>query len=318
MNKARISRGPANSSGKHRLGRLLTAMVTPFDARGQIDYQLAKKLALCLLDSGSDGLVVSGTTGECPTLNMEEKLRLFAEIKSVVANRGAVVAGTGNYDTKESQELTKEAEKIGVDACLLVVPYYNRPTQQGLWEHFKAIARSTALPCIIYNVPSRTVTNLAADTLIKLSQIDNIMGVKEASGNFGQIAEIIQGVREDFLVYSGNDSDTLHILALGGHGVVSVASHLVGVQIKNMIEKFLNGKPGEAAKIHRYLLPLMNALFIVSNPVPVKWALNYIGFPVGKPRLPLVEPDEKSADLIKGALKNYKMDLPVPRLKSKS
>jgi len=195
----------------------------------------------------------------------------------------------------------------------LVVPYYNRPTQQGLWEHFKAIAHSTTLPCIIYNVPSRTVTNLAADTLIKLSQIDNIVGVKEASGNLGQIAEIIQGTGEDFLVYSGNDSDTLPILTLGGYGVISVASHLVGIQIKGMMEKFLNGNPQEAARIHRYLLPLVNALFIVSNPVPVKWALNYVGFPVGKPRLPLVEPDEKSADLIKATLKNYKIDLPIPR-----
>jgi 4-hydroxy-tetrahydrodipicolinate synthase len=209
--------------------------------------------------------------------------------------------------------LTREAEKIGVDACLLVVPYYNRPTQQGLWEHFKAIANSTKLPCIIYNVPSRTVTNLAADTLIKLSQIDNIVGVKEASGNLGQIAEIIQGTGEDFLVYSGNDSDTLPILTLGGYGVISVASHLVGIQIKGMMEKFLNGKPQEAARIHRYLLPLVNALFVVSNPVPVKWALNYVGFPVGKPRLPLVEPDEKSADLIEATLKNYKIDLPISR-----
>src|SRR4030042_1886294 len=313
MNKARISGGPANSSGKHRLGRLLTAMVTPFDARGEIDYRLAGKLARSLLDSGSDGLVVSGTTGECPTLSREEKSRLFAEIKSAVADRGTVVAGTGNYDTRESQELTKEAERIGVDACLLVVPYYNRPTQQGLWEHFKAIAQSTTLPCIIYNVPSRTVTNLAADTLIKLSQIDNIMGVKEASGNFGQIAEIIQGVREDFLVYSGNDSDIMPILALGGYGVISIASHLVGIQLKDMIEKSLGGKFQEAAKIHRNILPLINALFIVSNPVPVKWALNYVGFSVGKPRLPLVEPDEKSADLIKATLKNYGIDLPIPK-----
>jgi 4-hydroxy-tetrahydrodipicolinate synthase len=288
-------------------------MVTPFDARGKVDYRQARKLALSLLDSGSDGLVVSGTTGESPTLKWEEKLRLFAEIRSAVADRGAVVAGTGNYDTRESQELTKEAEKIGVDACLLVVPYYNRPTQQGLCEHFKAIAHSTALPCIIYNVPSRTVTNLAADTLIKLSQIDNIIGVKEASGNFGQIAETIQGAREDFLVYSGNDSDTFHVLALGGYGVISVASHLVGIQIKSMMQKFLEGKLEEAAEAHRRLLPLINALFIVSNPVPVKWALNYIGFPVGKPRLPLVEPDERSADLIKATLKNHKIDLPVPR-----
>jgi 4-hydroxy-tetrahydrodipicolinate synthase len=287
-------------------------MVTPFDARGEVDYRQAKKLALSLLDSGSDGLVVSGTTGESPTLNREEKLRLFAEIKSTVADRGAVVAGTGNYDTRESQELTKEAERIGVDACLLVVPYYNRPTQQGLWKHFKAIAHSTTLPCIIYNVPSRTVTSLAADTLIKLSHIDNIMGVKEASGNFGQIAEIIQGTREDFLVYSGNDSDTFPILALGGHGVVSVASHLVGIQIKNMMEKFLSGEVAEAASIHRKLLSLVNALFVVSNPMPLKWALNYIGFPVGKPRLPLTELDEKSADLIKVTLRNYRIDLPIP------
>jgi 4-hydroxy-tetrahydrodipicolinate synthase len=162
-------------------------------------------------------------------------------------------------------------------------------------------------------VPSRTVTNLAAETLIKLSQIDNIIGVKEASGNFGQIAEIIQGTREDFLVYSGNDTDTLPILALGGYGVISVASHLVGIQIKDMVQKCVDGKFQEAAKIHRYLLPLVDALFVVSNPVPVKWALNYVGFPVGKPRLPLVEPDQKSADVIKATLKNYRIDLPIPR-----
>jgi len=313
MNKAGVSKSSLKSLDKNRPGRLLTAMVTPFNDRGEVDYQQAKELALSLLDSGSDGVVVSGTTGESPTLRREEKLRLFAEIKSAIADRGAVVAGTGNYDTRESQELTREAEKIGVDACLLAVPYYNRPTQQGLWEHFKVIAQSTTLPCIIYNVPSRTVTNLAADTLIKLSQIGNIVGVKEASGNLGQIAEVIQGVREDFSVYSGNDSDTLPILSLGGYGVISVASHLVGIQIKDMMEKFLDGKPQEAAKIHRYLLPLVNALFTVSNPMPVKWALNYVGFPVGKPRLPLVEPDEKSADLIKATLKKYKIDLPIPR-----
>lgn len=301
-----------NSSAKKKLGRLLTAMVTPFDERGRVDYQQAKRLALALLDSGSDGLVVSGTTGESPTLSKQEKLRLFAEVKSAVGDRGAIVAGTGNYDTRQSQEFTRDAEKTGVDACLLVVPYYNRPTQQGLLEHFKTIAQSTGLPCIIYNVPSRTVTNLAADTLIKLSQIDNIVAVKEASSNFGQIAEIIQGAKAGFLVYSGNDGDTFPILALGGYGVISVAAHLVGMQIRDMIEKFLSGKPQEAARVHRYLLPLMNALFIIPNPMPVKWALNYVGFHAGKPRLPLVEPDEKSAELIKAALENYKIDLPVP------
>ena len=313
MNRPEIPQSSLNFGHKNGLGRLLTAMVTPFDAQGEVDYQQARRLALSLLDSGSDGVVVSGTTGECPTLSREEKLRLFAETKSALGNRGIVVAGTGSYNTKEGQELTKEAEKTGVDACLLVVPYYNRPTQQGLWEHFKAIAQSTTLPCILYNVPSRTVTNLAADTVIKLSQIDNIVGMKEASGNFGQIAEIIHRTKDDFLVYSGNDSDTFPILALGGYGVISVASHLVGIQIKDMMGKFLDGKTQEAAKIHRHLLPLVNTLFIVSNPVPVKWALNYVGFPVGKPRLPLIEPDEKSADLIQATLKNYKIDLPIPK-----
>ncbi len=308
-----VRRSSLASRGTGMMGRLLTAMVTPFDARGKVDYPQAKRLALSLLDSGSDGLVVSGTTGESPTLSLEEKLRLFAEVRSAVAGRGTVVAGTGNNDTRESQELTREAERIGVDACLLVVPYYSRPTQQGLLEHFKAIAQSTTLPCMIYNVPSRTVTNLTADTLIKLSQIDNIVGVKEASGNLGQIAEIIQGTREDFLVYSGNDSDTLPVLALGGHGVISVASHLVGMQIKNMINKVLDGKFQEAAEIHHHLLALINALFIVSSPAPVKWALNHVGFRVGKPRLPLVEPDEKSVALIEATLKSYRIDLPVPK-----
>ncbi len=313
MNRAEVNRSSLNFRGKNRFGRLLTAMVTPFNDQGEVDCQQARRLALSLLDSGSDGLVVAGTTGESPTLSLDERMRLFTEIKSAVDDRGAVVAGTGNNDTRESQEFTKKAEKIGVDACLLVVPYYNRPTQQGLLEHFKAIAQGTDLPCILYNVPSRTVTNLTADTVIKLSEIDNIVGVKEASGNLGQITEIIQGTGENFLVYSGNDSDTYPILALGGYGVISVASHLVGTQIKDMMEKFLNGKPQEAARVHRYLLPLVNALFIVSNPIPIKWALNYVGFPVGKPRLPLIEPDEKSADLIQATLKNYKIDLPIPK-----
>ena len=296
----------------NKLGRLLTAMVTPFTTEGEIDYHQAKSLALSLLNSGSDGLVVSGTTGESPTLRHEEKLQLFSEIKSAIANRGTLVAGTGNYNTRESQELTKEAEKLGADACLLVVPYYNRPTQQGLFEHFKAIAEATTLPCIIYNVPSRTVTNIAADTVIKLSQVDNIVAVKEASANLAQIAKIIQGTSDDFLVYSGNDGDTLPMLALGGYGVVSVASHLIGIQIKDMIEKFLNHENQKAANIHRQLLPLIDALFVIPNPMPIKYALNYLGFRVGKPRLPLIEPDKKSAELIRATLRNYKIDLPIP------
>ena len=291
------------------LGRLLTAMVTPFDEKGELDYPQAKRLAQALLKSGSQGLIVSGTTGESPTLTREEKLRLFAEVRSV-AKQG-VVANTGTYSTRESIELTREAERVGVDAILLVVPYYNKPTQDGLFQHFKSIAQSTSLPCIIYNVPGRTVTSISADTVIRLSQIDNIVGIKEASGNLEQIARIVQGANRDFLVYSGNDSDTLPILALGGYGVISVASHLVGNQIREMMDKFLGGKTEEAAQIHRNLLPLVNALFIVSNPIPVKHALNHIGFNVGKLRLPLTEPDDKSKAAIESALKGYRIDLPV-------
>ena len=295
-----------------RIGRLLTAMVTPFDEKGEVDYEQAKKLALALLNSGSDGLVVVGTTGESPTLIRQEEYRLFAEVKSAIGERGVVIAGTGSNSTAEALVATREAERIGVDACLLVVPYYNKPSPEGLYQHFKTIAEGTSLPCILYNVPSRTVTNLSADTVIRLSQIDNIVGIKEASGNLEQIAKIISDTRDDFLIWSGNDSDTLPILALGGYGVISVASHLVGNQIKEMIDNFVSGKSEEAATIHRHLLPLVNALFIVSNPAPVKYALNQIGFRVGKPRLPLTEPDEKSAALIKDTLKQYHIDLAVP------
>ncbi len=294
-----------------KIGRLLTAMVTPFTEEGVVDYEQARKLALALLDSGSEGLVVSGTTGESPTLLREEEMRLFSEVKSVVGQRGAVVAGTGSNSTAEALEATREAEQIGVDACLLVVPYYNKPTQEGLYQHFKTIAQGTNLPCILYNVPSRTITNLSADTTIKLSSIDNIIGVKEASGNLEQVSKIISNTREDFLVWSGNDSDTFPILTLGGYGIISVASNLVGKQIREMINSVINGKVDEAAGIHRRLLPLVNALFVVSNPIPVKYALNHVGFKVGKPRLPLTEPDEKSAAFIRDTLKNYKIDLPV-------
>jgi len=294
-----------------KVGRLITAMATPFNQEGEINYEQAKRLALALLNSGSDGLVISGTTGESPTLTREEKLRLFSEVKSAAGNRGTVIAGTGSNSTSQSLELTWEAEKIGVDACLLVVPYYNKPTQEGLYQHFKAIANGTSLPCILYNVPSRTVTSLSADTTIRLSQINNIIGVKEASSNLGQIARIIDNTRSDFLVWSGNDGDTLPIMALGGYGLISVASHLVGNQLKEMINAMANGRIGQAAKIHHHLLPLIDALFVISNPVPVKYALNHIGFEVGKPRLPLTEPDEKIASLIRETLKNYQTDLPL-------
>lgn len=299
-----------------KIGRLLTAMVTPFNEEGNVDYEQAQQLALALLKSGSDGVVVAATTGESPTLTWDEHAHLFQEVKSAVGGQGTVVGYTGSNSTREAIIATKEAEKIGVDVCLLVVPYYNKPDQDGLLEHFTTIARSTSLPCILYNVPSRTVTNMTAETTIKLSQIPNIIGIKEASGDLAQIAQIITGARPGFLVWSGNDSDIYPILTLGGYGVISVASHLVGRQIKTMITAYINKKIGIARNLHLALLPLFKALFIVSNPVPIKYVLNQVGFPVGKTRLPLVGPNEKMAAQIMEVVNKYQeIGLPAkPRM----
>jgi len=299
-------------SGKE-LGRLITAMVTPFDSHGAVDYEQARKLAKALIDSGSDGIVVVGTTGESPTVTWEEEHRLFREIESVIGKSGAVIAGTGSNSTEEARENTIRAQEWGVDACLLVVPYYNKPTQEGLYQHFKTIAESTALPCILYNVPSRTVTSLASDTVIRLSKIKNIVGLKEASGDMEHTARVIRGVaeiRDDFVVWSGNDGDTLPMMAIGAYGVISVASHLVGKQIKEMIDSFAAGNTARAAEIHRDLVPLFKDLFIVSNPIPLKYALNHVGFRVGGLRLPLTEADDKTASIIRETLKRYTIDLP--------
>ena len=292
------------------IGRLLTAMVTPFDERGQVDYEQAKRLATGLLDSGSDGVVVSGTTGESPTLTTEEKLRLFAEVKGAVGDRGSVIAGTGNYSTAESIELSLEAERTGVDGLLLVVPYYNKPPQEGLCQHFKAVAQSVHIPCILYNVTSRTSLNMTHDTTMRLSHVDNIVGVKEAGSDMDQVARIIDGARDGFLVWSGNDNETFYIMAMGGYGVVSVASNLVSRQIKQMMGLLLEGDIERAAAEHRRLHPLFKVLFIMSNPIPVKYALNKVGFRVGEPRLPLVPPDEKSAAQIDRCSRTTKWTCP--------
>jgi 4-hydroxy-tetrahydrodipicolinate synthase len=293
------------------LGRLITAMVTPFDDEGKVDYEQAKALARALIDSGSDGLVVSGTTGESPTLSTEEKLRLFAEVKSAIGDRGAVIAGTGNYNTAESIEFSREAEREGVDGLLLVVPYYNKPPQEGLYQHFKKIAGSVHLPCVLYNVTSRTSLNMTSETTLRLSQVDNIVGIKEAGSDLDQIARIIDGAPDGFKVWSGNDNETFYIMGMGGYGIVSVASHLVGNQIKHMMGLLLEGDVERAAAEHRRLLPIFKVLFVVSNPIPVKHALNRAGFRVGQPRLPLVPADEKSAAQIDQAVGKYHIDLPV-------
>ena len=297
-----------------QFGRLLTAMVTPFDdASGSLDLDQARRLATALLDSGTEGLVVCGTTGEAPTLSNHEKLALLEATAAVAHARGApVIAGTTTYNTAESIELSREAARLGVDGILGTVPYYNNPPQEGLFQHFRAIARAVDLPMVVYNIPSRSPRNMEASTTLRLArEVSNIVGVKEASGNFKQIGEIIRQAPDGFRVWSGNDADVLTILALGGYGVVSVAAHLVGRQIADLIQAYGAGDNARAASLHHRLMPLVDALFVTASPIPLKYALNRIGMRVGSPRLPLVPIDPKSQAVMDAALNSTTVDLPV-------
>lgn len=285
-----------------KLGSLLTAMVTPFKPDGALDPAQAARLARHLVEIGNEGVVVAGTTGESPTLTDEEKLELFRVVVGEIGGRATVVAGTGTNDTKHSIELTKEAEKLGVDAIMAVVPYYNRPPQEGLYRHFKAIAESTSLPVMLYNVPSRTAGNLLPETVARLAQIDNVVAIKEASGDMVQVAEIRRRTGEDFLIYSGDDALTLPIMSMGGAGVVSVAGHLVGRRLRAMIEAFQKGDNRTAAAIHMELWPIFKAMFVSTNPIPVKAAVNMIGLEVGPVRPPLSPPSEDEYNAIRSVL----------------
>jgi len=269
-------------------GRVSTAMITPFDAKGHIDFPKTTQLINHLLENGTDSLVVAGTTGESPTLSKQEKIALFKHVVKVVEKRVPIIAGTGSYNTYESIELTKQAEAAGVDAVMVVGPYYNKPNQEGIYQHIKAVAESTKLPVMIYNIPGRSVVNIEPKTIIRLSAIENIVAVKEASGNLSNITTIISSTPDDFYVYSGDDSLTLPVLAVGGTGVISVASHIIGNEMQEMVSSFLNGDIQAASKMHQDLLPLMSELFTAPNPVPVKTALQLKGMDVGSVRLPLV------------------------------
>ncbi len=293
------------------IGRLLTAMITPFDYEGEIDYGKARRLARALLESGSDGLVIGGTTGESPSMSDDEKLRLFAEVKEEVGEEAAVIAGATDNNHRKSVELSIEAEKIGVDGLLLTVPAYNKPTMEGLYQHFKAIAEAAPLPGILYNVPSRTALNMDVATTLRLSEIDSIVGVKEASSDLVQITQIIDGAPDGFRVWSGNDDETFPIMCVGGYGIVSVAAHIVGLQIKEMMGRVLEGDIEEAAAQHRRLLPLFKAIFWVTNPIPIKHAVNRAGFDIGKPRLPLWEADEDFTSKFDPLMDEYEIDLPA-------
>lgn len=284
-------------------GRVLTAMATPFDESGAVDFEQAASLAKHLVANGSDGIVVAGTTGESPTLSDEEKIRLVRTVKDAVAGRALVVAGTGTNDTRHSVHLTKDAQRAGADGILLVNPYYNRPSQDGLYAHFRTIAESTPLPCMLYNIPGRTGVNTAPETIARLAEMPNITAVKEATGNLDQASEIRRLTKDDFQIYSGDDSLTLPMLAVGGAGVVSVASHLAGREIREMVQAYQQGDVRRAVQLHIRLFPLFRVLFITTNPVPLKAALNMSGIKVGKPRLPLVEATAKEKEQIGAVLK---------------
>ncbi|MDA8228274.1 MAG: 4-hydroxy-tetrahydrodipicolinate synthase [Desulfitobacterium hafniense] len=271
-------------------GRILTAMVTPMNQSLEVDYAEAKRLAEYLVEHGSDGIVVSGTTGESPTLSFDEKVRLFGVVKEAVGKRAAVIAGVGSNSTDASIELAQKAEEVGVDGLLVVVPYYNKPTQEGLYQHFKAIAESTSLPVMLYNVPGRTSANLLPHTVQRLSRIANITSLKEASGSMDQVSELKRILPQEFAIYSGDDSLTLPMLALGCSGVVSVASHIVGKEMKQMVDAWFAGDYQTALNCHLNLLPMFKGLFVTTSPIPVKYLLGKLGLNPGGLRLPLVNP----------------------------
>jgi 4-hydroxy-tetrahydrodipicolinate synthase len=277
-------------------GRVVTAMVTPFQADGSVNLELAARLADHLVTNGSDGLVICGTTGESPTLSWDEQHRLFAAVKEAVAGRARLVAGSGSNCTAEAVEATREAFSLGADGALVVVPYYNKPPQDGLQAHFRAIAQAAPeLPLMLYNIPGRTGTSLAPETAARLLDLPNVVSFKAASGTTEEVSALRALCGERLAIYSGDDALTLPMLAVGAVGVVSVASHVAGSQISAMIEAFLAGDLGTALALHEQLLPLSKALFCTTNPIPVKAALELSGWPVGAPRLPLLS----ASDIVK-------------------
>lgn len=277
-------------------GRLLTAMITPMTNSGTIDWPSVDSVLEHLIGAGTDSIVVAGTTGESPTLTHGEKLELIRYVVQKAEGRVRVIAGSGSNDTASSAQLTQEAEEAGADGVMLVVPYYNKPTQEGLYQHFKTVAQSTSLPVMLYNIPGRSGVNMSVDTMVRLTHdVDNITSIKESSGDLVQVMELVERKREDVAVYSGMDELTVPYLSAGGAGVVSVASHVVGEEMKEMVDSFLRGNVDRAGQIQRRLVPLIQALFMTSSPAPLKYALSLMKICGDSVRLPLVslKPSEK-------------------------
>lgn len=273
-------------------GRIVTAMVTPFHADGSIDWETTGQLMDYLIEEQqTDSIVVSGTTGESPTLTDDEKIALFKFAVKHAAGRCKIIAGSGSNETAHSIHLTKVAEQCGVDGALIVVPYYNKPTQEGIYQHFKVIAEGTNLPIMAYNVPGRTIVSMTAETTLRIAQIPNIVATKECA-SLEQVTQIATDAPDGFRVYSGDDSSALPAVAVGAHGIVSVASHIIGKEIREMINCYLAGQVQQAQKLHAKSLPIFRGLFDLPNPVLVKAALREKGLPVGGVRLPLVDATE--------------------------
>ena len=283
-------------------GRVCTAMITPFDPEGAVDHAKAAAVARHLVDTGTEGVVVAGTTGESPTLTAEEKVALYKTVVDAVGSRATVVAGTGTYDTAESIHLSQRAAEVGCEALMAVTPYYSRPSQEGLVAHFTAIADSTDLPLLLYNIPSRTGRRIDVETLKRLSEHRRIVAVKDAVGDLAFTSETRVACPDDFAIYSGDDILTLPMMAVGAVGVVSVATHLAGKQVRAMVDAFAAGDEAEALRLHLALAPLAKAIFTEPNPQPVKGALNALWQPVGDPRLPLVPASADTVGAVKEAL----------------
>jgi 4-hydroxy-tetrahydrodipicolinate synthase len=287
-----------------RFGSVVTAMVTPFRDDHGVDVDGAQRLSSWLVDNGSDAIVVAGSTGESPTLTYREKSELFRSVGEAIRGRAKLICGAGTYSTAETLELTHAAEEANADGLLVVTPYYNKPPQRGLVAHFESVADATELPIIAYNIPARTATRIEHDTLLRLAEHPNIVAVKDSTGDFQGISKLIAEAPEGFEVYSGDDWATFGYACLGAVGVVSVASHLVGPQIRQMIELIETGDVPAARKIHEELSPLFNALFVTSNPIPLKAALRMVGRPVGEPRLPLVPATAEERERVRKALED--------------
>lgn len=287
--------------------KMLTAMVTPYSIDLQVNFKRAGELAEYLVARGSDGIVVCGTTGESPVLSSQEKIQLFAEVKARVGDKTEVWAGTGSYDTQVTISLSRAAEKTGADGLLVVTPYYNKPSQEGLYQHFKAVAESVSIPVMLYNIPGRTGTNMLPETVARLSAIENITAIKESSGNMDQMSLLKSMLPETMAIFSGDDSLTLPMVALGAAGVVSIASHVVGPQIKEMLNAYGAGDVERARELHNYLFPMFKGLFITTNPVPVKETLNIMGMDVGGMRMPMCRANEAETQQLKEMLETYNL-----------